>query len=1023
MTHLDYCRQQIEKDYLADEMDMVRRYARAIKPDSNEQHVVCAEAVSLIDQIRGHPDFNSGLDAFMAEYNLDSIEGIRLMTLAEALARIPDEQTREALIRSKLTGVDWGKHIGKSLSTFVNSSTRALLFTSAVLETTEIPFLSRVIQRLGEPTIRMAIETGMSVFSDHFVLGEDLEQARKKIKKDRRPYRYSFDMLGEAALTMFDAEKFFNAYSEAIKFAGGFGSSSISIKLSALHPRYEANQSKRIFDELYPLIHDLVNLARQQNVQVTIDAEEADRLELSLSLVEQLIKHGPGKGSDHLGLVVQAYSKRGEAVINYLVELARENGQRIPVRLVKGAYWDTEIKHAQLLGLSDYPVFTQKAHTDIAYLYCAKLMLKQQEYLFPQFATHNVQTVANILHWTEASPEKVQFEFQRLHGMGAVLYDCLMDRHKSVKCCIYAPIGHQQELLPYLIRRLLENSANSSFVYQLASKVSAADLSRHPVYLMGFEPGIKRPAEMFPARQNSRGINTAYSIHRKDLLSGISFHAKDAWNFGSKPNIEVRSPVDGVSIGSIYSDSAETVQIKIGRAKSAAKDWAAMPVQNRANLIRSCANALQDNLPELILLMAKEAGKAIVDSLSEIREAIDFCRYYANQAELLVPEELPGPLGEHNELSYHARGTFACISPWNFPVAIFTGQVVAALVTGNTVVAKPAEQTALTAHRVAELFTAAGLPEDVLILLNGIGSDIGPMLTDHPAIDGVVFTGSVLTGQHINNSLAARRGPIVPLIAETGGQNVMIVDSSALPEQVTRDVIASSFNAAGQRCSALRVLYLQDACADRVIELLKGSMELLKVGDPIDLSVDVGPVIDQQAKERLQAHIDKLERDGKLIARTSMELSMNLSNGQYLAPCCYEIPSISYLVDEHFGPVLHIIRYDVKELPRIFDEIQSTGFSLTLGIHSRNETMVEYITNNVLAGNVYVNRNMIGAVVESQPFGGMGLSGTGPKAGGPNYLKRFVHERCLSNNIAAIGGAIDLMANTDLIASRTGSSI
>ncbi len=1012
MTQLRQSRDQIAQMYLADEMEMVRRYARAIKPDSKEQHVVTAEAVSLIEEIRAHPDFNAGLDAFMAEYSLDSIEGIRLMTLAEALARIPDEATREALIRSKLTGVDWGKHIGQSLSTFVNSSTRALLFTSNVLETTEIPFLSKIIQRFGEPTIRMAIETGMSVFSDHFVLGETLNQARKKIKKDRRPYRYSFDMLGEAALTMEDAEKFFAAYHEAIKFAGQFGQSSISIKLSALHPRYEANQLSKVDDELYPVIHDLVALARDQNVQITIDAEEADRLELSLRLVERLIKNGPGKGFDQLGLVVQAYSKRGESVINYLAELGKDNRQRIPVRLVKGAYWDTEIKHAQTLGLSDYPVFTQKAHTDIAYLYCARLMLEHQQNFYPQFATHNVQTVANILHWTESVPEKVQFEFQRLHGMGTILYDCLLDRHKDIQCCIYAPIGQQRELLPYLIRRLLENSANSSFVNQLASNISATELSRHPIYQMDHEAGIPKPTNLFPDRVNSSGINLNYSQHRKELLDTVSKFANNTWVYNDigtdKEPLSVKSPVHGIEIGSYSLDSTKSIALKIETATHASPAWSAQLPEERASQIRRCANALQDNLAELVALMANEAGKTIGDALSEIREAIDFCRYYANQATGLTLKVLPGPVGESNQLSFIPRGTIACISPWNFPVAIFTGQLVAALVTGNTVIAKPAEQTSLVAHRLVDLFRQAGLPAAVLQLVCGPGDKVGSLLTREPGIDGVVFTGSVATSKKINATLAARAGPIIPLIAETGGQNVMIVDSSALPEQVTRDVIESAFNAAGQRCSALRVLYLQEACADRILELLSGAMQLLTVGNPLDLATDVGPVIDETARDKLTMHTQYLDEHASLISRTPVDES-SLPKGYFIAPCCYEISSINILKKEHFGPILHVIRYKTQDLPTIFEEIRETGFALTLGIHSRNESMVEYITNNVGAGNVYVNRNMIGAVVESQPFGGTGISGTGPKAGGPEYLKRFVTERCVSNNIAAIGGAIDLM--------------
>jgi RHH-type transcriptional regulator, proline utilization regulon repressor / proline dehydrogenase / delta 1-pyrroline-5-carboxylate dehydrogenase len=1010
LSQLGQLRQRIADDYLAPEPEMVDRYARAIRPDTEEQHAVAAETISLINEIRGHPGFNNGLDAFMAEYSLDSIEGIRLMTLAEALARIPDEATREALIRSKLTGADWADHIGKSLSTFVNSSTRALLFTTAILETDEIPFLSRVIQRLGEPAIRLAIEIGMGIFSDHFVLGETLEEARRKISKDRRPYRYSFDMLGEAALTMDDAGTFFDSYAEAIRFAGKFGNSSVSIKLSALHPRYEASQLQRVNDELYPAIHDLVKLARDLDVQVTIDAEEADRLELSLGLVERLISEGPARGFEQMGLAVQAYSKRGEAVIHYLGELARENHQRIPVRLVKGAYWDTEIKLAQLMGLDDYPVFTQKAHTDIAFLYCAKLLLQKQGYLFPQFATHNVQTVANILYWTQTSPTGMQFEFQRLHGMGSVLYDCILERHEDTACCIYAPIGQQHELLPYLIRRLLENSANSSFVNQLASHVGAAELARHPVYLMEHGSGIPKPGDIFPGRANSKGINANYSRHRHSLLGAISRFADSTWQFSGDDRREVRSPVDGKLVGEAGFSSRETARCMTAKAKSAFSQWAALPFSGRADLIRKFAGSLTDNLPELTTLMAREAGKPVAASIAEIREAVDFCRYYAVQAEKLLPRELPGPNGERNQLTCYPRGVFACISPWNFPVAIFTGQIVAALVTGNTVVAKPAEQTSLIANRVIELMHEAGIPGDVVQLLCGDGGEIGEALIEDERVDGVVFTGSVATARSINQVLAHRPGAIIPFIAETGGQNTMIVDSSALPEQVVKDVLVSAFDSAGQRCSALRVLYLQESCAEAIITLLRGAMQELKLGNPLDLSVDVGPVIDREAYERLRKHIDILDREAALVARTPLDKECD----NFIAPCCYEISTINFLREEHFGPVLHLIRYKTEDLPRIFEEIRATRFALTLGIHSRNETMVDYIVANIPAGNVYVNRNMIGAVVESQPFGGSGLSGTGPKAGGPHYLGRFILERSLSNNIAAIGGAIDLMGGQEL---------
>lgn len=999
MTTLSDARQAVADNYLANEDALIRRYRAALTGDAAEIKSVSDNAASLIEKIREHPDFNSGLDAFMAEYSLDSAEGIRLMTLAEALARIPDEETREALIRSKLTGADWARHVGKSLSAFVNSSTRALLFSSAVLESDEIPFLTRIIHRMGEPAIRMAIETGMGVFSDHFVLGETLEQAKKKISRNKRRYRYSFDMLGEAAMTSADAKRYEEEYRKAIEFAGEFERSSVSIKLSALHPRYEANQYQRVMDELYPRINDLVELARQRDVQITVDAEEADRLELSLAIIEKLKLEGAASNFDRLGLAVQAYSRRCEWVLDYLAELAKQSGHRIPVRLVKGAYWDTEIKLAQTLGLSDFPVFTRKSHTDIGFLFNARKLLSHHEWLFPQFATHNAHTVANILHWARELPGDTAFEFQRLHGMGEILYDCLIDSDDAVSCCIYAPIGHRRELLPYLIRRLLENSANSSFVNQLASQATTVELARHPAQLADSETGVTPAPDIFPDRINSRGLNPSVQQDRSQLIHNMNPWCSHQWSFGTGQT--VKSPVDGSIVGEM---SAQAPDIEQTFEKLANSRWATMQVEERVNLVDRYADNLQDHMPELLALLGREAGKSIVDGIAEIREAIDFCRFYGQEALKLKEQRLPGVSGEANTLNYRPRGTVVCISPWNFPAAIFTGQVVAALLAGNTVIAKPAPQTGLTAKRLVDLMYAAGIPEDALQVVTGDG-ETGATLVNHARVAAVLFTGSVATAQKINKSLANRSGPIVPLIAETGGQNAMIVESSALPEQVVKDVLQSAFGSAGQRCSALRVLYVQDACADRIIELLSGAMQELKLGNPLDLSVDVGPLIDEAARQRLEAHVKELDESATLIARTADVPQ----SGTFFAPCCYEIDSIHNLDQEHFGPILHLVRYKREALPRVLEDIESTGFGLTLGIHSRNEAFVDYICQRVTAGNVYINRNMIGAVVESQPFGGTGLSGTGPKAGGPHYLHRLVTEQSVSNNIAAIGGAIDLI--------------
>lgn len=1007
MNDLSALTEAIADNYLADEDKLVRQFTQMITPDVAERDQVTTTSISLINKIRNHSEFNNGLDAFMAEYSLDSSEGVRLMTLAEALARIPDEDTKEALIKSKLTGADWSKHLGKSISTFVNSSTRALLFTSSVLQSDEIPFLSSVVRKLGEPTIRMALEMGMGLFSDHFVLGETLEEARRKIGKEKRQYRYSFDMLGEAALTSGDARKFFDAYKDAILFAGGFPRAAVSIKLSALHPRYDAHQFERVHAELYPALNELIGIAREQNVQITIDAEEANRLELSLQILEKLVTEGNGKGFDKLGIAVQAYSRRAMSVLQYLNELAEVAEQRICVRLVKGAYWDTEIKLAQMMGLPDFPVFTKKANTDIAYLACAKYLISVSERLYPQFATHNVQTVANLLHWTEG--QESIFEFQRLHGMGSILYDCLLDEDPDISCCIYAPIGQQKELLPYLIRRLLENSANSSFVNQLASAIPAEELSRHPIEVAAStRVEITKPENLYATRKNSAGIDPRHSRHRIALLNELGAFRGRTWGDMNDPGRqEVTSPVDGTVVGKTRFYAAGEIDDVVSRARAAALHWRAQAPGQRGQLIRNLADQLEENRVELIGLMSAEAGKTIEDGIAEVREAVDFCRYYAARIEALGDGELlPGPNGERNHLGYEPRGVFLCISPWNFPVAIFTGQVVAAMAAGNAVIAKPAEQTPLVAQLVDDLTVRAGIPADTLQVVPGEG-DVGAALVSHPGIDGVAFTGSVETATKINRALAAREGPILPLIAETGGQNAMIVDSSALPEQVVKDVLNSAFTSCGQRCSALRVLYLQESCADTIIELLGGAMAELHIGDPAELETDIGPVIDRDAMNRLRAHEKGLEQTAKFIARTP--LPDDLPDGNYFAPCCFEIESINVLERENFGPILHIVRFDIENLDAVIEDINRTGYGLTFGIHSRNETLVDRVVKQVNAGNIYVNRNMVGAVVGTQPFGGRGLSGTGPKAGGPNYLHRFMVEKARTDNLAAIGGAIDLI--------------
>ena len=1031
---LHQLKEKIYRSYLVPEESSIQSFIDEVKPTETEDMQIRATSADLIEQVRSHPDFNRGFEAFMAEYRLDTLEGVRLMTLTEALARIPDEETKEALIRSKLSGVDWSNHIGHSLSPLVNSSTRALLFTTSMLDTkskTAAPWLSELIEKIGEPAIRIALDIGLNVFSQHFVLGENLKEADARAGKEKLDYSYSYDMLGEAALSMEDADRFFEIYKDVIRHVGQADKGAISIKLSALHPRYDVLQQDRIMDELLPRLCELLEMARQRNVSVTIDSEEIDRLELSLLLVERIIKDGVCRGWQDFGLAVQTYSCRAIAVLEYLKALAELNGGRMGIRLVKGAYWDAEIKHAQSLGLSEYPVYTRKPYTDIAYLAGAKFLLNNTDVFYPQFATHNVHAVASILHWVQQDPNPVSFEFQRLHGMGQLLYDCILQKFPDINCCIYAPIGHQKELLPYLIRRLLENASNASFVNQLASSTPVKQLVVHPTELANDESKpIPLPVHLYrPDRINSSGINLRSVCQRDKLLAELRSEWQREWHASpyikSTPFEGLRSVLDdsikqraihpphggGQSIGTVVDTPADMLADAIEDAGKAFPAWRSESVAERCRIIDRLADLLEANRAELIALTCLEAGKTLPDCISEIREAVDFCRYYAAQARRLGEVGLlPGPTGEKNELYFQSRGVFLCISPWNFPIAIYLGQIAAALVTGNTVIAKPAEQTSLVAYRILQLMYEAGIPTSVVQFVPGDGEKLGPDLLAHPDIAGVVFTGSCHTAQVINRQLAARSGALIPLIAETGGQNVLIADSSALPEQLVKDVLHSAFNSAGQRCSSLRVLYLQDSSADTVIELLAGGIRELSVGDPSKLATDVGPVIDADAEASLLAHISHLDEIGTLVARADRHHTARLTDGYFVEPCAYEIDSISKLKDEHFGPILHIIRYRPEEIPRVISEINQTGFALTLGVHSRNEHFCQLIEQEVNAGNVYVNRNMIGAVVGTQPFGGFGLSGTGPKAGGPNYLQRFMVEISRSINIAAVGGDYKLLS-------------
>jgi RHH-type proline utilization regulon transcriptional repressor/proline dehydrogenase/delta 1-pyrroline-5-carboxylate dehydrogenase len=895
--------------------------------------------------------------------------------------------------------------------------------------------LKRLVNRLGEPVIRQAMYAAMKIMGKQFVLGRTVKEALKNSEDKRKQgYTHSYDMLGEAALTQRDAEKYFQDYSHAISELGAqqYDESqaprpTISIKLSALHPRYEVANEDRVMSELYATVIKLIEQARSLNVGISIDAEEVDRLELSLKLFRKLYNSEAAKGWGLLGIVVQAYSKRALPVLLWLTKLAKEQGDEIPLRLVKGAYWDSELKWAQQAGEAGYPLYTRKVGTDLSYLACARFLLsdKTRGAIYPQFASHNAQTVAAI---SDMAGDR-EFEFQRLHGMGQELYDTILAESRARTVRIYAPIGAHKDLLPYLVRRLLENGANTSFVHKLVDPNTPIDsLITHPLvtvkqYKTLANNKIVKPADIFGSeRKNSKGLNMNILSEAEPFFAALDQFKAHQWHAGPLINGEtlsgeskpVVSPYDTTqTVGQVVFADNQAVEQAISSAVAAFPAWCRTPVAQRASALQKLADLLEENREELIVLCTREAGKSLQDGIDEVREAIDFCRYYAVQAKKMMskPELLPGPTGELNELFVQGRGVFVCISPWNFPLAIFLGQVTAALAAGNTVIAKPAEQTCLVGYRAVQLAHEAGIPKEALQFLPGTGASVGAALTSDERIGGVCFTGSTGTAKVINRALAAREGAIIPLIAETGGQNAMVVDSTSQPEQVVNDVVASSFTSAGQRCSALRVLYLQEDIADRVLEILKGAMDELSIGYPGSVKTDVGPVIDATAKANLNAHIEHIKQVGKLIKQ--VELPADCKDGHFVAPTAVEIDSIKVLEKEHFGPILHVIRFKASELDKVIADINSTGFGLTLGIHSRNEGHALSVADQVNVGNVYINRNQIGAVVGVQPFGGQGLSGTGPKAGGPHYLTRFMTEKTRTNNITAIGGNATLLSLGD----------
>jgi len=1096
--------------YCRDETEAVNELIGQAALPPAERDLVLARATELVARVRAKASQQSAVESFMREYDLSSEEGVLLMCVAEALLRIPDKATADKLISDKLGDANWESHLGKSDSVLVNAGTWGLMLTGKLVTLADetqrnvAGAFKRLVGRAGEPVIRLAVRQAMRIMGFQFVMGRTIKEAQdRSAEKENRAYRFSYDMLGEAALTQPDAERYHKAYKDAIAALGARGpyrsvldAPSISIKLSALHPRYEVAKRARVYAELTPKLLELAQLAKKNGIGLTVDAEEADRLELSLEVIAAVHADASLEGWHGYGLAVQAYQKRAPFVIDWLALAARKTGRRFCVRLVKGAYWDSEIKRAQEGGHAGYPVYTRKPNTDVSYLACARRLFEHGEAFYPAFATHNAHTIAAIHHIAQGRP----FEFQRLHGMGADLYSEVIgansvfasdkpvldlpkragsgagpdsattNRASSVRvapsmaqdldvpCRVYAPVGSHEDLLPYLVRRLLENGANTSFVNRIVDEsLPIRDLVADPVdTVRSFasipHPRIPQPIALFlnpdsagmqaavaqtsagaqsvlnktsagaqksesPQRKNSMGVNFGNDNELRALAESV---AKVPAQWAATPLVpgaksgealqDVTDPSDRRrKIGTKQQADAATIERALANGVAAQPGWDLLPAASRAKILEYAADLLEQRRAPFVALLVREAGKTLPAAISEVREAADMCRYYAAMARKLMghPEALPGPTGESNELSLHGRGVFVCISPWNFPLAIFTGQVAAALAAGNAVIAKPADQTVLIGHAAVKLLHEAGVPEHVLQFVPGKGSMIGNLLLTKADVAGVCMTGSTETAWTINRTLAARNAQIAALIAETGGQNALIADSSALPEQLVKDVVASAFDSAGQRCSAARVLFVQDDIADKVIAMLAGAMDELKVGDPGLLSTDVGPVIDEPSRKSLADHAARMDKEARLIRQ--VELPPECANGTFLAPRAYELKSLSQLTHEVFGPILHVIRWKANELDAVIDAINATGFGLTLGIHSRIDSTIAHISQRAKVGNCYVNRNQIGAVVGVQPFGGENLSGTGPKAGGPHYLLRFVTERTLTINTTAAGGNASLL--------------
>ncbi len=1032
-------RKRLQGFYRTDEKSCVRYLVEKADLSADSKNRIYNIAKQVVEKIKGNKlDI---IDSFMQQYSLSNDEGIALMCLAESLLRIPDDYTIDELIKDKIANQEWSKHLGRSSSLFVNASTWSLMIGSSILRTSEedprfYHAISRLLKNLGEPVIRKAVKQAMLMLGKHFIVGENIEEALESVKSDDHgKFLCSFDMLGEAARTAENAEEYFNSYMHSIKAIGEstdtndcFRSHGISIKLSALHPRYEFCQFGNIAEELKTKVLELCHEAKKYNISLCIDAEESERLEMSLVLFEQLRLDESLSEWEGLGLAVQAYQKRALSVLDFVEDVAIRSKHKIMVRLVKGAYWDSEIKHTQELGLSGYPVFTRKSYTDVCYLACAQKLLSKASHFYPCFGTHNAYTFATIIEL--ADKNHPGFEFQRLHGMGKGLYDYVMSElATSINCRIYAPVGKHSDLLPYLIRRLLENGVNSSFVHQINdSNVKIEELVLDPLEKaksLEYEPhpSIPLPQDIFgEKRKNSLGMDISDSVTVSQFANDIKEFSEKKWQVGpiiggeslfdSTEFTEVVNPahLENV-IGEVLNTTSDQALNALEIAHSAFVKWQNVSAEERAKYLERAADLLEERIEELIYILIVEAGKILSDAIAEVREAVDFLRYYAMIAknELNNWKRLPGPTGEDNFIFFEGRGVFLCISPWNFPLAIFIGQIAAALAAGNSVLAKPAEQTPIIACEAVKILHEAGIPKDVLHLIPGNGRYLGETLIPDNRISGVAFTGSTQTAQIINRMLASRDGPIVPLIAETGGLNAMIVDSSALLEQVTVDVLISAFRSTGQRCSALRVLFIQEDIEEKQIKMICDAVQELKIGDPIQLSTDIGPIIDKASIDMLNKYTEKMSRDKDSSLLSKVPMNTNSYNGYFFPPYIYEIQKVSQLKREVFGPILHIIRFNKSQLNEVISDINDTGYVLTFSLQSRIQNQIDLISKKISAGNVYINRNQIGAAVGVQPFGGRGLSGTGPKAGGPHYLQRFSTEKVVSVNTTAFGGNTTLM--------------